>query len=669
MKKLLHKLFYLNTSAEDAVFALALFWLGSWCLGTAFIFSNGLTACFVEFFSMSRNVEQPFVGQYLLLLAEVGVLLHYLIVTGLFYCTMLRGKWLRGIWFIAPAVLLGAIVMLSPSRNGFWFMIYLYVIFCWAVPLVVLPNQWKLLIPAGFAPALIALPYIVIFVILYATADVFSSTYLPPPGILRTTALLFASPWFAVLSTLLGILCCFCRCKAFANATGKPFRAMFGKGAATLGAVFLLTYGMSLGMAYFAHCRTERHVAELEKFFGRPVNVQGMMELYYQGRKPDAAFWKRVLDFRFDFAPDYVSAPNVELSPAKFAELKKVLESSSKLCELETMFDTEPPAFERDFQRGGFTGIRLPEYNHLRQLVRCEAWRVRFAIADRNAAAALAALNRMVKIRDYLARDPEMAIPSLVMIFVEDLRLDSLERLLSAELLSDPELTRQRKLLSEHRKQMAGIHARAVYGEAVVAMDFCDLFVYGRESDDKDDLIPAFYGYRWLFPAGWYVLTGIRDCYAVNYRVSDFTRIPYKIKNVREDSTAHYIAGHMLLCSRIVIGNRFHSLTARYLAMETLIGIELEKRRTGKYPEKLDDPPLDPFGHPLLYKHGRVPFIPVVWDEESRMGKPTAPVTVDGIAVWSRGADRVDDGGLTRSGQPDKLSDDVRALKKLPSGK
>ena len=74
-------------------------------------------------------------------------------------------------------------------------------------------------------------------------------------------------------------------------------------------------------------------------------------------------------------------------------------------------------------------------------------------------------IGRMFKVRDNLARDSEITVPAIILIFVKDLRMDALERLLSAGLLSDSELSGQRKLLAEHRKQLSGIHARTVYGE------------------------------------------------------------------------------------------------------------------------------------------------------------------------------------------------------------
>ena len=618
-------------------------------------------------------VEYPFAWQHLILLAGFAVLIYHLIVTGHFYQTRIRERWRWGIWIFAAVVFVGTVIFLCLGRERMFFL-FLYSMFCWVIPLCCLPKQWRWLIPAGFAPALIALPFIAFWDILDSLLDTVGAPWLP--------SRLFASAaQMTVPSVLLGILCCLCSYKAFANEAGRPFRAMFGKGVTAVATVFLLTYGVSLGMAYAAHCRTERHVAEMERFFGRPVNAQGLKELYYRNRKPDAAFWRkfeaRYIECFKDFREGFPPKPTVILAPADLSAWKMQMEGSRELRELETMFETEPPAFEREFRRGNIPGIQLTELNSVRLFCELEAWRVRFAVAERNVPVALAAMERMANARNYLARDPALVIASLVMIRVENTRLDALELLLSSGLLTESQLIDQRDRLAEFRRQMPGIHARAVYGEAVEAMDICDMFIYGSPAADPERnlTIPPFYPYRWLFPAAWYQFTRIRDVFAVNYPVPDFTRIPFnREKEARLNSTAHRAAG-MLLCAWEAAGNKFHSLTARYLAMETLIGLELEKRRTGKYPDKLENPPVDPFGEPLLYRKGKMPYIQykivLQKHEDTTYWNPDEGkrIMVDAVAVWSKGPNRKDDGGLSGWKENGKPADDARAMLRIePEG-
>ena len=101
-------------------------------------------------------------------------------------------------------------------------------------------------------------------------------------------------------------------------------------------------------------------------------------------------------------------------------------------------------------------------------------------------------------------------------------------------------LRAEKEDLARFRKQIGKIHFRSIYGEAAMIMDICDLFTYG--SQNRKAPFPAFYRFRWLFPAGWYVATRSRDVLAVSYKVSDFTSIVYK----RQLTTDHYLAGMFL---------------------------------------------------------------------------------------------------------------------------
>ena len=101
-------------------------------------------------------------------------------------------------------------------------------------------------------------------------------------------------------------------------------------------------------------------------------------------------------------------------------------------------------------------------------------------------------------------------------------------------------------------------------------------------------------------------------------------------------------------------------LTAWYRAMRALIGVELEKRRTGKYPERLENPPLDPFtGKPMFYKKGKMLLIVKVWNPALRRFV-SEKREADGIAVWSVGPNRKNEQGQDQR-TTWNYADDVRA--------
>ena len=417
-------------------------------------------------------------------------------------------------------------------------------------------------------------------------------------------------------------------------------------GAAAVCGVFLVTYLVTLGMAYTAHRRTERHVAELEKFFGRPVTAQGMKALYFQDRRPDAAFWRKagkLLDDTFPYHPIEPAAdrlrcltyPESEFSPAEFVFCRKEFEKSSEIRELEKMFSSPLPACDRKFAPGFLFAEEMPDLQPLRNFCIYQLWRTRFAIADRDPAAALAAVGRMKFCRDHLARDPQL-VAARVLCAAENLRLDALERLLSFGLLTERQLLEVRKELSLSREEMKKIHAHTVYGEAVQSMDLCHLIAHGGKGrhENTEQVIPGAYAWRWLLPAYWYTCTRNREFLAEVYRGTDFTRLKSCSKR-----SLHNCLGSILLPSFETAGNRINVLSARYLAMETLIGVELEKRRTGKYPELLKDPPRDIFGEPLIYRKGKILCLRERWNARENNVEERKEA-VDAVAVWSKGPRR-----------------------------
>ena len=648
MKNLLKKLCYWDSPAEGAVFATLIFWLGAWCLASVFLMSDGFSACFPGIFRMSNSASPVFAWQYFLLAAEGLICLYYTVVTNHFYQVVTAERWPFGRHVLRASYLLIAGVFLL-FGGGAFFWVVLYLLMCWVTPLVFMPKQGRWLIPAALKP-LCFLPVsgtVTAGVAVWLFVDARETL----PALLSCCRL--PDPRLIYPLSLFSALCIFCRLEACAEAAGRPLRTLFGRGAKAMCGVFLLTYAVTLGMAFAAHCKTERDVAELERFFGRPLTFDELTKLYLHDRKPDAGFWRRMAELSKNF-PECVYEPHTEFSPAEFARCRKALENFAPLREMEKMLSAVPPAADPDLRRGDLAGMKDPVFSALREFVRCEVWRVRFSIADRKAEPALAALKRMDLARECLAGNP-IRLSLLVMAAVERKRLDALERLLSSGLLTDLQLRELHGQLTACRRELTKIHARSVYAEAVGAMELCDRFAHGITGQDRNDR-QGLYSWRWVFPAGWYVFTRSRDILAQAYRAEGLSRLPYK----EERSTVHFLP-RILLSGLEVSGRTLDSLSARYLAMETLIGVELEKRRTGKYPDVLKDPPRDIFGELLLYRKGKVPFIRLRWNAKKKV-REEETVMVDAVAVWSKGPNRKDDQGLNAHGMGKGVLDDARAL-------
>ena len=597
MKKLLKIVFYRDSPAEGAVFSTLLFWLGAWCLASLLFLLPESVFTIENILMLEWYGVWSFHRTDLLLVAALALLLYHLYVKGAFYRRCFRER--RG----SGGLILGAFFLTAP-----------------AVFLLLLPF--------------------------WVVRSMLNMTWCVDPREPR----LFFSPFWGWAAVILGLLCLACRFKVYAALAGKPLRALFGKGTAAVCGVFLLTYAVTLGMAYSAHCRTERHVAELEKFFGRPVTAQGMKALYFQDRRPDAAFWRRagkLYDKMFPVVSNgsidrmrWAQYPGAEFTPAELAACRKEFEKSSELRELEKMFSSPLPACDRKFAPGFLFAEEMPDLQQLRNFCIYQLWRTRFAIADRDPAAALAAVRRMKFCRDHLARDPQL-VAALVLCAAENLRLDALERLLSSGLLTEKQLLGMRRELALCREEMKKIHAHTVYGEAVQSMDMCHLLAHGAKgrNEKTEQVIPGAYAWRWMLPAYWYTCTRNREVLAKVYKGTGFSRLKPRLKR-----SLHNFLGSMLLPSCEIAGARIDALSARYLAMETLIGVELEKRRTGKYPDVLKDPPKDIFGEPLVYRKGKILCLRERWNARKKHVEERKEA-VDAVAVWSKGPRRPGDPG------------------------
>ena len=350
MKNLLKSVFWSESPAEGAVFSSLLFWIGTWCLASVFLIADGFFVCFPNLPGAFGIVayRPSFAWQHLLLAAEGLLCLYHLVVTDRFYRELTREKWPFGRHVLAGVYLvIVAAFAFSFFHSGVFFFIALYLLWCWAAPLLFMPKQWKWLIPAALAP-LCFLPMAVTFI---GTVIVFLHGQDHLPVVWRPLCL--PNAWLFYLLCLFTLFCLFCRLKACAGAAGKPLRALFGKGATGVCAVFLLAYLVMLGMAFAAHNQTERHVAELEKFFGRPVTAQGLKELYFQNRKPDAAFWQRAVKLhRPGHRLRWAFFSTTELAPAEFAACRKEFENFTELRELEKMFSNTLPACDRKLVPG-----------------------------------------------------------------------------------------------------------------------------------------------------------------------------------------------------------------------------------------------------------------------------------------------------------------------------
>ena len=291
----------------------------------------------------------------------------------------------------------------------------------------------------------------------------------------------------------------------------------------------------------------------------------------------------------------------------------------------------------------------------------------------------------MENICEYAEKEP-LLISGLVWIAVESLRLSSLERLVPWEKTDVSWLEEQSAKLAELEKKVVDVQQRAVYGEAVFAINAQRLICSGKASQDADSnaskIEPRVM--RWFFPQIWRMLAQDAADGMKIYKVSDFSEFSEKSN---DNLLINMISGAL----RTAGTHKFPSLVAGTRIMRSLIDVELQKRRNGRYPEQFDTLE-DPFSkQPLKSKTGQCEqWISVLKfhefnaeaeshadenkldvsanDDSADNGLPfldydfeKVKKTIEAVQIWSVGPDGIDDGGLSIK-TDSKVNDDIRFI-------
>ena len=450
--------------------------------------------------------------------------------------------------------------------------------------------------------------------------------------------------------------------RLYARAAEVPFAKVFNVPTKILLVLLLFSYFFFLGGAAAASRRTERTVRELEQHFGRPLSAAGLRELYLRNRKSDERFWKRAKELTrriqaawkdIDFYLDAESGAFTGTFPPEFLRrYRQVYESMKPLFEREKMFDSLPPADgAKRFVPGDLLMEDLSETQSCRDLCRTAQWRIRFAAEDNDLPAAYAALARMKNVSKYLESNPAWTICTLVMCATEAQRVDAMLWLAGNAPVPDDVLAAWRKDLLDCDRDLERINFEALYAEAVSMDDVCRRFAVDRGLSDL----------RFIFPQAWRFAAADRNLLLNHFKVK-------KSGDMKEPDFRRGFLSSMLYPNGEGIQRWFDQLSARYRGAAALLGAELEKRRTGRYPDALETPPADPFtGKPMLCRKGLIPVPEFVWDGAKKQFKPPVIRQKEGVAVWSVGSNHKNDGGLNKlDGGPSK-SDDVRVFLLIPS--
>ena len=320
-----------------------------------------------------------------------------------------------------------------------------------------------------------------------------------------------------------------------------------------------------------------------------------------------------------------------------------------------------------------------PDLSNVRELARQGLLRIVYALEDGEFDVASTSLERMDAYREYLWKD-HTSYTFLTGIAVESYRLKAMEKILASGLPPDEWLTAQAARLVEVERQAELLEEHYLFGESVIDLNIFHWLAHYAGNDVYPCLAGLhFCSLRFFFPQGWWLAANDLKGMTKTLRVRHFSELP--------TSRTGYYGVDMLLPALSKGTVKKQSLIASCRVLRGLIQAELQKRRTGVYPDSPTDLPVDPFtNQPLKYRKGKcgvtryyAKWVPDEIEdgaegvEASKNGQWTLEgktETVNAVQIWSIGADGIDDGGLDivkREGS-DVLqhADDIRFIIQMP---
>ena len=466
------------------------------------------------------------------------------------------------------------------------------------------------------------------------------------------------------------LLSVFCKFKLWASANGKLVCDIWGVGCKVLTVLGVLAYIGFCFAALSKHNQCEKTLAALEEKFQRKISGAAIKDIYYHNRRTDEKFhtdlekaWKNF--HKDDRLLDQIFSESAALN--KLPEQHRSKFSSAEAEKFGRFFDAPLPARHRDYTEGRLIVMMLPDLNVMRGAAWFFAWQIRIACENKDHEKAMQAWKRSGLITEYLDNDTSL-IALLVRIAVEQIRLNSLEMMLSSNLLTDDELSEIQQYLQRSVPKMPVANRNALYFEAVFGTDAVRGLVDGSMAQEPECAgAEGVRNYRFLVPGLWYLAECNYYDLLTGYNVENISAVNGNILR-----TPRTMLSAMLLPALRNAGERIYDAQMRYQVFNALIEAEKIKRKTGKYPEKLPLDITDHFsGKPLLYKIGKHE------KNEMYLEKMNHPIqeegfyysteyrirTVYGVAVWSVGRNKTDDAGLYgTSDQNGNRTDDPRAL-------
>ncbi len=506
--------------------------------------------------------------------------------------------------------------------------------------------------------------------------------------------------WFTLAGFLMLAIAYYLSWSILAKMSGSSMCRFCSRGIRVQWIIMAGIYAVTLCFALWSNAQYHAAVKDLEVHFGHPMTGVELGHVYYDGRTPDADYWKRLeaamdryhqehektvetIDDEYGFTTyndnELTYRPDTILPKDLYDKCKAGFLNSLSSSELLEFFVSPMPPGERDYSAKWLIGMTSSELFKCRELARMEHRRCLYAIDSGDFKTAAETVAHLDILCDFLNKECSDS-GYLVGMVVGGIRNEMLAKLLDSGLPPDKWLEEQSNQLLQLEERFEEHEKMILYSEAVIGLDALQFVVVehlkGQEESENWGYWIYYKSIRFFFPQEWWLMAKSARDYARAMKATTFDQFPKK-------ATGSVLVD--MFCSSLNRGGekkRYYIASCRIL--RGLIAAELQKRRTGTYPDSLDVLPLDPFSsQPLKYRKGVCQvscyFFERQTDEKAESEiqddddieipphweRKTKQENVNAVQIWSVGLDGIDDGGLNFRKEDDsneERKDDIRFI-------
>ncbi len=477
-----------------------------------------------------------------------------------------------------------------------------------------------------------------------------------------------------------------------AQHSGCSMRRLCSKSIRILWGVMAGIYPVALLLALWSTAQYRNAIRDLKAHFGHPLTAAGLENVFYDGRTPAPDYWKTVNASLKAFEEEYekvkaenewefVEHPDAVLSKELYEKRRAAFLNGVDAARLDELFVSPMPPEKREYIAGKLWSMERPELSKCEKLADIERHRCRYAVDAGDFETAAKCLAHIDILCDYLSKDCS-AISWTIWQRNEQQRNEMLSWLLEVGLPQDAWLEEQAARLQKQEERFDKSQKGVLYSEAVMGFDLIHIESIGELSavlPDEGFYELNYHSIRFFFPQGWWLAAKWGKEYARVMKATSFDQMP--LQATGSGFVDMLVSG---ISGILVKKQREYFASSRVL--RGLIAAELHKRRTGSYPDAMEELPLDPFsGQPLNYRKGTCQIIRYTckWEpggestDGASDGEEVASTpqgrgifeqneeTIEAVQVWSIGPDGRDDGGLFRKGDYNtgtKVKDDIRYI-------